>query len=399
MGFITHIPGTVPVIRPERHPKAKGVGVIGLHEGRTLLLSLATRTSYAFPAAGCDLNAEKVAASRAELPDVFLTSDYKEMLRRPEVEIVAIYTPDKHHAEHVAMAFEAGKDVICTKPLVNSTKDAKRVLEAGRKTGRKLLVGQSTRFFEPFRRQRAAFDRGEIGKVELLDAHYIHRMDWYYEKSAWVATDTDWVFLGLSHPLDLVRWYLGPIKAVQAFASRSAIGEKYKLKGNDIYVVNAVAASGQIGRAMGNYGVHELPTARNCIELMLYGSEGASLAQYHDMKYVHTAPHKKADHPAEHKVEEAHAGFAPGALEEVTEDFLYAGRHYYFNSEVHGMHYGEFANYADYFARSLMSNAPYSPNLEEGLETFCIMEAVRRSALEGRPVEVGTVMSEIGMEA
>lgn len=397
MGFITHIPGTVPVIRPERHPKAKGVGVIGLHEGRTLLLSLATRTAYAHPVAGCDLNEEKVAASRAELPDVFFTSDYREMLKRPDVDIVAIYTPDKHHAEHIAMAFEAGKDVICTKPLVITTADAKRVLEVGRRTGRKLLVGQSSRFFEPFRRQRAAYERGEIGKVELLDAHYIHRMDWYYDKSPWVATDTDWVFLGLSHPLDLVRWYLGPIQTVHAFASRSAIGEKYGLRGNDIYIVNAVAKSGHVGRAMGHYGVHELPTARNCVELMLYGSGGSSLAQYHDMKYIHTAAEKKTDHPAAHKVDEVHAGFRAGELEEVTEDCLYAGRHYYFNSEVHGMHYGEFGNYADYFARSLMANTPYSPNLEEGIETFCLMEAVRRSSLEGRPVEVASVMSEVGL--
>jgi predicted dehydrogenase len=319
------------------------------------------------------------------------------MLARPEVEIVAIYTPDKQHAEHIAMAFEAGKDVICTKPLVISTKDAKRVLELGRKTKQRLLVGQSTRFFEPFRRQRAAFERGEIGKVELLDAHYIHRMDWYYEKSAWVATDTDWVFLGLSHPLDLLRWYLGPIKTVHAFGSRSAVGERFGLKGNDVYIVNAVAASGQVGRVMGHYGVHELPTARNCVELMLYGSEGSSLAQYHDMKYVHTAAAKRADHPADRTVEETHTGFKAGKLEEVTEDCLYAGRHYYFNSEVHGMHYGEFANYADYFARSLMSNAAYSPGLEEGIETFCVMEAVRRSTLEGGPIEVKSVMEEVGL--
>lgn len=62
----------------------------------------------------------------------------------------------------------------------------------------------------------------------------------------------------------------------------------------------------------------------NCIELMLYGDRGTSLAQYHDMKYIATA-HDNT---------------------EVTEDHLYAGRHYYFNSEVHGMHYGEFAELA-----------------------------------------------------
>ena len=53
---------------------------------------------------------------------------------------------------------------------------------------------------------------------------------------------------------------------------------------------------------------------------------------------------------------------------EVTEDPLYGLRHRYFNSEVHGMHYGEFANYADAVAQALLENRPCAPDLEEGLE-------------------------------
>jgi predicted dehydrogenase len=378
MGFITHIPGTNPVIKPAPHPKRKGVGVIGLHEGRTLMLSLASRTSKAYPVAGCDLNPEKVAAAKAELPDLFYTSDYARMLARPEVDIVAIYTPDAHHADHVVQAFEAGKDVICTKPIVNSFEHARRILDAGRRTGRRLMVGQSTRFFEPFRRQRAAVERGDLGALELVDTHYIHRMDWLYDKSPWAATETDWVFLGLSHPIDLLRWYLGRLTQVQAWSSTSDLGRRYKLTGPDIYTVNVIAADGRLGRAMGHYGVHELPTARNCIECVLYGAKSTSLAQYHDMRHVYLAPDGT----------------------EVTEDHLYAGRHYYFNSEVHGMHYGEFANYAEYFAGCLIDNKPNSPNLEEGVETFCVMEAVRRSAREGgRPVEIAPMLREVGLLA
>ena len=96
----------------------------------------------------------------------------------------------------------------------------------------------------------------------LVDAHYIHRMDWFYEKSPWAANATDWIFLGMSHPIDLLRWYLGSIEEVQALGRRSALGTQYGLQGFDIYIVNARGASGKIGRAMGNYGVHELPTAR-----------------------------------------------------------------------------------------------------------------------------------------
>ena len=366
-----------------------GVGVVGLHEGRTLLVALnhvipppvglttgdRTRAPHARAVAGCDLSADKIAAARADCPDLFYTQDYAELLARPEVEIVAIYTPDQFHGDHIVQAFEAGKHVICTKPLVNSVEDARRVLAAGRRTGRKLLVGQSTRFFESFQRQRRAYEAGDVGAVELLEAHYIHRMDWYYEKSAWVASGTDWVYLGLSHPLDLARWYLGRMDEVFAYGTQSALAREYGARSFDIYTVNLKAASGQIGRVLGHYGLHELPSARNCIELVLYGAGGTSRAQYHDMRFSYTRPDGT----------------------EVTEDMLYSLRGYYFNNEVHGMHYGEFANYAEYFAQALLAGLDYSPGLEEGLETFCVMKAVRQSAQSGLPVKVAPLLAEIGL--
>lgn len=352
-----------------------GIGILGLHEGRTLLVGL-DRSVHARAVAGCDLRPEKIEAARAGKPDLFYTRDYAEMLARPDVDIVAIYTPDPFHGQHIVQAFEAGKHVICTKPLVNSLEDARKVLAAARRTGRRLLVGQSTRFFESFQRQRAAFERGEIGGLELVDAHYMHRMDWYYDKSPWAASGTDWIFLGMSHPIDLVRWYLGRIVEVQAYGSRSSLAAQYDARGYDIYTANLKSADGRIGRAMGHYGLHELPSARNAIELALYGSLGTSLAQYHDMRYLHTAPDGT----------------------EVKEDMLYSKRAYYFNNEVHGMHYGEFANYAEFFAAALLDHRPASPDLEEGIETVCVMEAVRRSAVEGNPVRLEPLFREAGLE-
>lgn len=366
-----------------------GVGVIGLHEGRTLLVALnhvippavglttgnATRAPHARAVAGCDLSLDKIELARRDCGNLFYTQDYAEMLARPDVDIVAIYTPDPAHGEHIVQAFEAGKHVICTKPLVNSVESARRILDAGRRSGCKLLVGQSTRFFESFQRQRRAYEANEIGDLECLDAHYIHRMDWYYEKSPWAAVSTDWVYLGLSHPLDLARWYLGRIDEVSAYGARSALAREFKVSSFDMYVVNIKAANGRIGRVMGHYGLRELPSVRNAIELLLFGSGGTSRAQYHDMRFAYTRPDGT----------------------EVTEDMLYSKRGVYFNNEVHGMHYGEFANYTEYFAEALLSGREYSPGLEEGLETFCVMEAVKRSAQTGTPVKVAPLLAEVGL--
>lgn len=346
-----------------------GVGIVGLHEGHTLLVAL-QQTGFCRAVAACDLLETKLADARAVQPDLFCTQTYEEILLRPDVQIVAIYTPDQLHAGQIIAAFRAGKHVICTKPLIDSLDAAPGLLAAQRDSGRRLQVGQSTRFFEPFRRQRAAFEAGELGPVELLDAHYNHRMDWFYDKSPWALDQADWAFLGLSHPLDLVRWYLGRIEQVHAYGFHTALGRRYGVRGFDAYVVNLRAADGRLGRALGNYGITELPTARSMIECFLMGQRGSSLARYPELEFVSLA--------------------ADGA--ERREDYHHALTGYYFRHQLKGMHFGEFANYADYFARAILENRPNSPDLIEGIETVCVMEAVRQSAHGARPVDVAPLL-------
>jgi predicted dehydrogenase len=366
-----------------------GIGIIGLHEGRTLLKALnhpvpavvgsATEETFRAPharaVAGCDLDPDKIAEARADCPDVFYTADYDAMLRRDDVNIVAIYTPDPFHVEHILRAWDAGKHVICTKPLVNTLDAARQLASTARHTDRKLLVGQSARFFEPFLRQRAAFEAGSLGALELADAHYIHRMDWYYRKSPWAIDQSDWVFLGMSHPLDLACWYLGQVEEVFAHGAHTAVGREFGVRSPDLVTVSLRAPGNRLGRVLGHYGLHELPSARNAIELMLYGSHGSCLAQYHDMRLLSARP--------------------DGA--ELKEDFLYSHRAYYFNNEVHGMHYGEFANYAEAFALSILENRRQAPDVQEGLAVFAVMEAVRRSLETGTPVAVPPILQEIGL--
>lgn len=380
---MAHTPGYYPRVARGTHSypmdesvpaeERIGLGVVGLHEGRTALLA-ALRTSRVRPVAGCDIDQHAIDALRPELPDVAFTTDYEQMLADPRVDIVGIYTPDPLHGPQIIAAFEAGKDVVCTKPVVNDFEMAKKVRAASIRTGRKLIVGQSSRFFESLRRQRQDFEAGAIGEVEVVETQYTHRMDWYYDGRPWIADRSDWVFLGLSHPLDLLRWYLGPIESVSAIGSHSALAKENGCASFDIYSVNVRTEDGRLGRAFGHYGAHELARARNSIECLVYGSRGTSLAKYHDMEYIHTG-----EDGVEH-----------------VEDMLYEYRHYHFNNEVHGMHYGEFANYLEYFATALHEGRPYSPDLEEGLETLCLMEAVRRSAqADGERVLVQPLIDEL----
>lgn len=336
-----------------------------MHEGHTLLVAMRA-SGLCRAVAGCDLSEEKRASALEAAPGIFVTGNYDEMLARPEVKVVAIYTPDPLHAEHIEKAFRAGKHVICTKPLINDPAQAARVREAALATGCRLMVGQSTRFGESFQRQRELFEAGEYGEIEVVDAHYNHRMDWYYRKSPWTIDQTHWAYLGLSHPVDLVRWYLGPIREVHAYGTLTAVGAEAKLPTPDAITVNLIGANGRIGRVLGNYGFHELGRARSLIECFLMGSEGTSLARYPDLRFTTTR--------------------RDGV--DVEEDFEHSMAGYYYRHELKGMHYGEFCNYADYFASCLLSGAPNSPDLEEGLETVMIMRAIVESLESGRSVAV-----------
>jgi hypothetical protein len=333
------------------------------------------RSHYCRAIGGFDLDAPKRHEAADAVPDLFYPETLDEFLANPEIDIVAIYTPDPTHADLIVCSFEAGKHVICTKPLVTDLKQLGQIVASSKATGKRLMVGQSTRFFEPFLQQRKRTEAGEFGEIEFVDAQYCHRMDWFYAKSPWSIDETDWAFLGMSHPLDLLRWYLGPIKNVSAIGSISKLGHEVGIKGPDIYSVQVESEDGRAGRAFGHYGLVELPSARNAIELMIYGSKGTSLAQYHDMKLKR----KGSD----------------GV--EVTEDWLYEKRGYFFNNEVHGMHYGEFARYADAFAKALIEGTKASPELEEGIDVVLLMEGVRRSVRLGTVVDIADLKVEAGL--
>lgn len=343
-----------------------GVGIVGLHEGHTMLVALRA-SGQCRAVAGCDLAEEKRAAAESVCPGLWTTDSYEALLSREDVKIVAIYTPDHLHAEQIGAAFRAGKHVVCTKPLLNDLADADRLLRLAKETGMRLQVAQSTRFYEPFLRMRGLYELGTFGEAEVVDAQYSHRMDWWYRKSPWSLTQTHWAYLGLSHPVDLVRQYLGAIKQVHASGSTSALGLEHGLKTPDVIAATLVSSDGRIARAFGNYGIHELPRGRSLIECHLQGSKGSALARYPDLRLTYTSP--------------------DGA--EVEEDWTHSMAGYYYRHELKGMHYGEFCNVMDSFAAALRTGAPNSPDLEEGIGTVRVMHAIVRSLESGRAEPVG----------
>ena len=134
------------------------LAILGLGEGRSTI-SAALHSEKVTLHKICDRNEELCRKRVAEFGFPHYTTSYQDLLEDVEIDIIAIYTPDHLHADHVLKALEYGKHVICTKPFIDNLADAHQLLEAAEKSGKKIFVGQSSRFFEPMRKQRKDYRR------------------------------------------------------------------------------------------------------------------------------------------------------------------------------------------------------------------------------------------------
>jgi 1,5-anhydro-D-fructose reductase (1,5-anhydro-D-mannitol-forming) len=95
-------------------------------------------------------------------------TSYDEMLRNPDVTVVAIHTPNAQHAQQAIAAARAGKHVFCDKPMTIDVADAEKMVRECEKAGVKLGINFHNRFMPCFHEIRRVIESGEIGEVHLV---------------------------------------------------------------------------------------------------------------------------------------------------------------------------------------------------------------------------------------
>jgi predicted dehydrogenase len=98
------------------------------------------------------------------------TDDYRELLRDPRVDVVDVVTPNDLHAEVALAAAEAGKHVICIKPLARTLAEGRRVVAAARAAGTRVFYAENVPFIPAVEQARRVVDAGGIGRVIRVKA-------------------------------------------------------------------------------------------------------------------------------------------------------------------------------------------------------------------------------------
>ncbi|KAA9339498.1 Gfo/Idh/MocA family oxidoreductase [Hymenobacter busanensis] len=351
------------------------LGILGLGEGRSTM-SAALQSEKLELRAICDRNEELCRHRVAEFQfQGRVTQEYQNLLDDPEIDLIAIYTPDHLHAEHVGQALRAGKHVVCTKPFIDDLAQAKELLALVEQTGKKVFVGQSSRFFEPMKRQRADYEAGLIGELITVESYYHADHRWFFAKGWSLQESFKWLYGGLSHPVDFIRWYLPNIEEVMGYGMLSSNGKEGGLKHQDTMHFIFKATDGRVARVSGAYTGPVQPVTRDSeMSCVLRGTEGASQGDYMDLRYAIT------DRTGEERI--------------VTWEHKLK---HYFRFEGKSHHAGEYQNYLEYFADSITENFTAYPDVREGIGTIALLQAMDRSLQTGRPVRVQELLDEHGL--
>ena len=180
----------------------------------------------------CDIIEERAqkAAKQYGTEDAKVYTDYKELLADDSIEVVHVLTPNREHCTITVDALEAGKHVMCEKPMAKTAADARKMLDAAKRTGKKLTIGYQNRYRDDSMFLKKACERGDLGEIYFAKAHALRRRG----VPTWgVFTDEEkqgggpLIDIG-THALDLTLWMMDnyEVKSVKGSTFRKLAEQK-----------------------------------------------------------------------------------------------------------------------------------------------------------------------------
>ena len=151
----------------------------------------------------------------------FCATDYMEVMKNPDVDVVHVCTPNVAHCPITVAAFEAGKHVMCEKPMAATTADAQKMMDAWKKSGKKFTVGYQNRFRTDSQALKRACDEGKLGEIYFAKAHAVRRRavpTWGVFPDKSKQGGGPLIDIG-THALDITLWCMNNYKPVSVMGS------------------------------------------------------------------------------------------------------------------------------------------------------------------------------------
>ncbi len=196
-----------------------GCGFIGMGKHLPSLQQVPDVEAVAF----CDLVPERAQAAAKQFggPDALVCTDYNDLLKRDDIDVIHVCTPNSTHAEISIAAMKAGKHVMCEKPMAKTAAEAKAMLETSRATGKLLTIGYQNRFREDSLFMKSLCQQGELGDIYLGKAFATRRRGvptWGVFMDKEKQGGGPLIDLG-THALDLTLWMMENYEPVSALGS------------------------------------------------------------------------------------------------------------------------------------------------------------------------------------
>lgn len=207
------------------------IGVIGAGSISASHMDAYAACADAVLIAVCDLNESRAQEKAAKYGAAKVYTDYRELLADPEIDAVSICTWNNSHAEISIAALQAGKHVLCEKPLCRTVEEAVRVEAAVRESGKVLQVGFVRRYASNTALVKRFMDAGMLGEIYYAKATCLRRLGnpggWFSDSER--SGGGPLIDLGV-HIIDLCWYLMGKPKV------KSVSGNTYRKLGNRAHI-------------------------------------------------------------------------------------------------------------------------------------------------------------------
>jgi predicted dehydrogenase len=336
----------------------------------------------------CDVNRKAAEQGMEQAEFQCCATDYHELLKRKDIQVVHCCTPNIHHKELLIAAAEAGKHIYCDKPLAINAPEAREVLAAVRKAGVKHQMGVEYRFIPAVLRARQLIDEGFLGRVFSFRCQYLHAsyidpnrpLSWRLDRK--VAGGGALLDMG-PHPIDMILYLLGDYAGVMALTEtcikdRPVVdesGRRAAVEVDDIALLQVRLKNG----AVGTIEASRLATGANDeLRFDIHGSQGAISFNCMDPNWLSAYDCRDADAPIGgrrgFKKIETVQRYPPPATLPVPKQAIGWMRYHV-------------ASVCD-FLLHIAQDTPTCPSFEEGARVNEIIDAAYRSSTEGRWIDL-----------